>query len=41
MVSNNSYELPKDGINVYERIVTPKTTLVSEEGGKNLQSMAH
>lgn len=27
-------KLPDKGINVYERIVQPKTTLVSEEDGK-------
>ncbi|MCR3760173.1 DUF6143 family protein [Clostridium felsineum] len=30
-------ELPCNGINVYERIVPPKTTLVSEEDGKFIE----
>ncbi|MCD2347991.1 DUF6143 family protein [Clostridium guangxiense] len=31
-------EVPKDGVNVYDRIVPPKTTLVSEEDGKFIEA---
>ncbi len=31
---DSTTKLPEDGINVYERIVPPNTTLVSEEDGK-------
>lgn len=30
-------ELPQGGVNVYQRIVTPNTTLVSEEDGKFIE----
>lgn len=30
-------EVPQDGVNVYERIVSPYTTLVSEEDGKFIE----
>lgn len=30
-------EVPKDGVNVYERIVPPHTTLVGEEDGKFIE----
>ena len=30
-------QAPKDGVNVYERIVPPKTTLVGEEDGKFIE----
>lgn len=31
-------EVPQDGVNVYDRIVPPKTTLVSEEDGKFIEA---
>lgn len=35
---NTTTVFPKDGVNVYKRIVPPKSTLVSEEDGKFIEA---
>lgn len=35
--AESTTEMPKDGVNVYERIVPPNTTLVGEEDGKFIE----